>query len=74
MNEEFVASDLQVGGVDYRELGKYISMNWSEGKIMLRGLARVCPRRRHKFGPRPGLKGKEAVENATEENQQMTIH
>ena len=74
VNNEFVKSDLKVEGVDYLELSKYVSMNWCPGKIKIMGLSRVCPVRRHKFGPRPGVKGKEACKKDTtpEEESQWT--
>ena len=69
VNDEFVASDLTVEGADYLELGKYVSLNWPPGKIKLRGLARVCPIRKYKFGPKAGLTSKEAKEKSTDNDE-----
>ena len=75
VNEKFVKSDLQVEGVDYLELAKYVSMNWCPGKIKLIGLARVCPIRKFRYGPRPGVKGKEAgKKDATPEETSQWIY
>ena len=48
------------------EIGKYVSLNWAPGKIKMRGLARVCPTRKLKFGPKPGLTGQEAKRKETD--------
>ena len=62
VGEEFVTSDMKVQDVDYEVLTKYIAMNMSPGEIRLKGLHKAVPTRRYKYGPRPGVKSKEAYE------------
>ena len=39
VGREFVTSNLEMDGVDYLELGKYIALNWTPAQIKLAGLA-----------------------------------
>ena len=67
--DNFLRSDLTVDNVDYLELAKYIALNWTEGRIKLEGLQRVCPTRKCRKGARPGLGSKEAQGARQSDNQ-----
>ena len=43
--------------IDYLEAARYVALNWPEDKCRSSGLWRVLPKRRHKGGTRPGLRG-----------------
>ena len=49
----FYESAVNIAGVDYEELGLYISLNRTEGEIEALGLGSVCPKRRNKGRGRP---------------------
>ena len=68
--QEFLKSNLRVEGIDCKELGKYVGMNWSPTQILLAGLRRVVPVRKFKMGPRPGLGSKEAQGDSLKEEEE----
>ena len=50
-------SNIKWEETDYLEGARYVALNWSEEKCRSSGLWRILPKRRHKNGTRPGLKG-----------------
>ena len=48
-------SGLDIEGVDWRWATLYIALNCSQNEINRERLSRYCPRRKYKYGPRPGI-------------------
>ena len=65
--DEFMRTKFDVDEVNYKQLGIYIALNWSPGKIRIEGLHRVCPRRKYNKGPKPTIHGKEAKGGKSDE-------
>ena len=55
--ELFLLSNINIEGIDYKELSLYISLNKTEVQIREMGLHKVCPERNCKKGPRPNMTG-----------------
>ena len=53
----FRESEYQVKGVDYTEVGLYLSLNLSENELIDAGIADVCPTRKNKRGRPPKITG-----------------
>ena len=65
--EEFIETEMQTEGIDWKELATYLAMNLDQDQINKLGLARVCPTRRYSRGPRPGITSNEAKQKSTKE-------
>ena len=50
-------STVTINGMDYEELGLYLSLNNNDEQLRRMGLYDVCPKRRTNRGPRPILTG-----------------
>ena len=48
--EEFKKSEVEIEGIDEKELGLYLSLNKSEGYLRDKGIGDFCPKRK-KRGP-----------------------
>ena len=57
---------LEVEGLDFKEIAKYIRMNFTDKEISVRGLSRVVPVRRYTKGCMPGMTGEEALKKVEE--------
>ena len=53
-------TEINAEDVIYKQLGKYVALNWTPARIHMEGLSRVCPVRRHSKGPKPTMHGAEA--------------
>ena len=62
-------SNLQLKGMDFRELAKYIRMNMSDVEIISRKLSKIVPVRRFKKGQMPSMTGKEATKRKDPEKE-----
>ena len=70
--QAFLDSDVKVANVDYKELAKYIAVNWQVGRIRMEGLHKVCPKRKKTKGRKPSVSGKEqAKSKSTEEEDSL---
>ena len=61
VGEIYKESGMKIENVNYKELSKYVALNLSELEIRKRNMHTYIPVRKHKFGPRPGIKTKEAI-------------
>ena len=62
-------SKVTLHGIDYEELGLYLSLNKTEEQIQQMELEDVCPKRRAIHGPRPKLTGCGMVENKAQRHE-----
>ncbi|MEL7343085.1 MAG: hypothetical protein AAGM67_21555, partial [Bacteroidota bacterium] len=51
----FRTSGIEIVGIDYDELGLYISLTRTPEEIRAAGLEKVCPTRAHTRGARPAI-------------------
>ena len=64
--DELHDSSVNFEGLNYKELGLYLSLVRSEEQLQEMGLHTVCPSRRHRRGPRPKITGCGMQENDEE--------
>ena len=62
-------SRVNIEGVDYKELGLYLSLVKSEDELRNIGILASCPKRRARRGPRPNLTGCGTNEDREERHQ-----
>ena len=55
--DEFFHSDVKIDGVDYEELGLYLSLSRREEYLREKNIIDYCPRRRNKVGAPPKITG-----------------
>ena len=55
VTEEFFESKVQIDGVDYEELGLYLSLHRNESYLSEKGILMVCPRRKSRYGAPPKI-------------------
>ena len=55
--ELFHSSTVEVEGIDYQELGLYLSLNKTDEELKQIGLYETCHKRKAKRGPRPNITG-----------------
>ena len=55
--ELLLESDVNIKGVDYKEVGLYLSLVKTDEELRMLGLHEVCPKRRSRRGPRPNITG-----------------
>ena len=55
VSEEFYQSEVKIDGVDYDELGLYLSLNRDEDYLRERELLQYCPRRKSNRGAPPKI-------------------
>ena len=55
--EEFYESEVKIEGVDYEEMGLYLSLNRDERYLRERNILDHCPRRKSKYGAPPKITG-----------------
>ena len=55
--EEFHISQVKIEGVDYEELGLYLSLHKDERFLSAKGILNYCPRRRSRYGAPPKITG-----------------
>ena len=72
-------SKIDIRGLDYSELAIYVRMNLTDGKIKVRILDKIIPKRAHKKGSMPGMTGAQAlkkrkVEDINKEEEAKFIH
>ena len=56
-------SEVRIEGVDYKELGLYLSLTKTDAELQEMGVAPACPKRRARRGPRPNITGCGMTEN-----------
>ena len=54
--EEFKRSEVEIEGIDEKELGLYLSLNKSEDYLRNKGIGDFCPKRKRR-GPPPVITG-----------------
>ena len=64
--EVLYESAVKFEGVDYKELGLYLSLVKNDDELRRMGLLDVCPKRRYRRGPRPNITGCGTKEDAEE--------
>jgi hypothetical protein len=57
VTEEFHRSEVKIEGVDYEELGLYLSLHRSEAYLHEKGIEDHCPKRKNKVGAPPKITG-----------------
>ena len=67
-------SGLEVWGLEYQELPKYIRMNMTDFEIRARKLSKIVPVRKFTIGSMPGMRGQEAIRGYIPEEEQLFIH
>ena len=67
-------SGLEVWGLEYQELPKYIRMNMTDFEIRARKLSKIFPVRKFARGSMPGMRGQEAIRGYIPEEEQLFIH
>ena len=72
-------SKMDIRGLDYRELAKYVRMNMTDGEIKVRHLDKIVPKRVHNKGSMPGMTGAKAmkkrkVEDVRKEDEEKFTH
>ena len=67
-------SGLEVWGLEYQELPKYIRMNMTDFEIRARKLSKIVPVRKFTRGSMPGMRGQEAIRGYIPEEEQLFIH
>ena len=55
--EEFQESEVEIEGVDYEELGLYLSLHTDETFLRDKGIEDFCPKRRNRVGAPPKITG-----------------
>ena len=55
VTEEFYSSKVKIEGVDYEELGLYLSLHRDERFLSDKGILNYCPRRRSRYGAPPKI-------------------
>ena len=55
--ELFLSSDVDIDGIDYKELSLYLSLNKDDQQLRDIGMHQYCPRRRFNRGRRPNITG-----------------
>ena len=55
VTEEFFESKVEIDGVDYEELGLYLSLHRDEDYLLGKGIMRFCPRRKNRYGAPPKI-------------------
>ena len=50
-------SKVNIEGVDYKDLGLYLSLVKTDEELQTLGIHNVCPKRRSRRGPRPNITG-----------------
>ena len=75
VGKAFLDSEVTISNVDYKEVAKYVAVNWPEGRIRLEGLHLVCPRRKKRRGRKPTMTGKEqSKRKATDDEESLWTH
>ena len=64
--EVIYGSSVRYEGLNLKELGLYLSLVMGDEELQARGLETVCPKRRHRRGPRPNLTGYGTAEKEEE--------
>ena len=59
--KEYQESNLEIEGLDWMELSKYIAMNTDEGEVWKYGLSRIIARRTYKMARKWGMKARESL-------------
>ena len=59
----FNNSTVNIEGIDYKELGLYLSLVRNDEELQQMGLYAACPKRRSRRGPRPNITGCGTKEN-----------
>ena len=67
-------SGLEIRGLDYQELAKYVRMNMSDFEIQARKLNKIIPVRKFNRGSMPGMSGEEATRGYIPEDEERFIH
>ena len=72
-------SKMDIRGLDYRELAKYVRMNMTDGEIKVRLLDKIVPKRVHNKGSMPGMTGAKAmkkrkVEDVRKEDEEDEVY
>ena len=62
------SGDVKIEGIDYKELGLYLSLTHTDAELQQKGLKEVCPRRRSNRGLRPTITGRGMDENEEARN------
>ena len=55
--EVLLNSSVEYEGINYKELGLYLSLVKTDEELQQMGLHMVCPKRRYRRGPRPNITG-----------------
>ena len=55
--ELFYISKVEIEGINYKELGLYLSLTHTDEQLRNFGIYDACPKRIHKKGPRPNITG-----------------
>ena len=64
--ELFMTSNVNIEGVDYKEVGLYMSLNKNDDELQALGIDAFCPTRRSNRGRRPNITGCGMEENDEE--------
>ena len=64
--ELFISSKVNIEGVDYKEVGLYMSLNRNDAELSELGIREYCPTRRTNRGRRPNMTGCGTTENEEE--------
>ena len=67
-------SGLEIRGLDYQEIAKYVRMNMSDFEIQARKLNKIIPVRKFNRGSMPGMSGEEATRGYIPEDEERFIH
>ena len=67
-------SRLDIRGLDYQELAKYVRMNISDYEIQVRKLNKIIPVRKFNKGSMPGMSGDEAIRGYIPKEEERFIH
>ena len=72
--QAFLDSKMEMSEMNYKEVAKYVAVNWLEGRIKLEGLHRICPKRKKTRGRKPTITGKEqAKAKLTEDEDSLWV-
>ena len=69
VGREMLESDIKYSNVDYVMAGRFVASNMSQEEVNKEGLQRIVPRRRCKFGARPGGTTKELYDKREVDNE-----
>ena len=61
IGEMIMKSEVKLDGIDYEEVGLYLSIHRKQDELKGLGLQRICPKRKHKQGRPPTLTGQAAA-------------